>query len=381
MDILRKSDLRKLIEKPEFPSVSLYMPAEQTGPEVRQNPIRFKNLLKTADNMLHQVGVDAADDLLDPARHLIKDDLFWSWQQSGFALFCSPGLFLSFRLPLQFEERVVVTTHFHIKPLLPLLCIDGKFYVLALSQKSIRVLHCTRQEFKDVTPEKMPKSIGHTLQYDDPQRQLQYHTGTGEGGGRRPAMFHGQGVGTDEEKENLRRYSAEIFERLMSLVSREHAPVLLAGVDPLRSIFRQVSGSIRLLDKDIDTNADELSNEELHRRAWDMAESYFRLPQQEAVKHYMDIAGKGNTSSGLEEIVPASFYGQVETLFVNMDMAQWGIFDENTGVLELHEGQVPGNEDLTDAAAFHALKHGGTVYALSSREMPDARPLCAVLRY
>jgi hypothetical protein len=39
---------------------------------------------------------------------------------------------------------VVVTDRFHIKPLLPLLSGDGRFYVLALSQSEVRLLQGTR---------------------------------------------------------------------------------------------------------------------------------------------------------------------------------------------------------------------------------------------
>ena len=381
MDILTKKDLWKLIEKPEFPSVSLYMPTQQAGSVARENQIRFKNLFNDVRNMLQNMGLDPQDELLDPAEHLIRDDLFWSRQGQGFALFCSPGLFLSFRLPIPFKELVVATNCFHINPLLSLLYGDGRFYVLAITQGSVRVLRCTRQNCKDITPEGIPKGIAETLQYDDPQRQLQFHTGAKGGSGKRPAMFHGQGVGIDDEKENLLRYCSDIDRILHPLFHQDEAPVILAGVAPLLPLYRQVSADQHLLDQDINHNPDELTDRMLHQRAWGLAENHFRNAQKKAVEHYLEMAGTGRTSSDIKEIVFQSHYGRVEDLFVNTEMHQWGVFHDETGEMECHDRQEPGDHDLLNTASLNTLEKGGAVHALSADSMPDGNPLCAVFRY
>ncbi|MBN1850446.1 MAG: hypothetical protein JW932_17900 [Deltaproteobacteria bacterium] len=380
-DIFKKADLIKLIKNPEFPSVSLYMPTQQVNPDRRQNPIRFKNLLNKAFNMLEQLHVDWANDLLDPPRLLIQDSLFWSRQSDGFVLFCSPDLYLSFRLPLRFDEQVVVNRHFHIKPILPLISMNGKFYVMALSQNNVRVLRCSRQEYQDVTPEEIPKGISETLQYDDPQSQLQFHTKARAGGGKRPAIFHGQGVGIDEKKDNLRRYCIQIENGLKMLLNDDNAPLILAGTEPLLPFFRTVSHYPHLLEQDVHINPEELNNDQLHRAGWEVAESYFRGLQKQTVEQYRDYAGTGRTSCNLREIVSASHHGKVETLLINADIEQWGLFEETMEIFEFHDHQEPGDQDLTDTAAFYTLTHGGTVYPIPTDMMPEQSPLCAVYRY
>ena len=44
---------------------------------------------------------------------------------------------------MSFDELVVVSDNFHVKPLMPLLTGDNLFYVLALSQKEVRLIECT----------------------------------------------------------------------------------------------------------------------------------------------------------------------------------------------------------------------------------------------
>jgi hypothetical protein len=146
MTILTRDDLRTLIRKYDGLCVSIYMPTHRVGREVQQDPIRLKNLLGKAQDRMVAGGVRApeARELLEPAEKLLHDGLFWQRQSDGLALFVSVEMFHHYRLPFDFEELVVVTDRFHIKPLLPLLSGDGRFYVLALSQSEVRLLQGTR---------------------------------------------------------------------------------------------------------------------------------------------------------------------------------------------------------------------------------------------
>jgi hypothetical protein len=50
----------------------------------------------------------------------------------------------SYRLPLPFEQLVVISDDFHLKPPLPFFASDGRFYILALSQNQVRLLEGIR---------------------------------------------------------------------------------------------------------------------------------------------------------------------------------------------------------------------------------------------
>ena len=380
MDVITRDDLEQLAKKQEFPAISIYMPAHRAGLEVRQNAIRFKNLLQKAQETLEEMGV-AASDVLQPARDMEKDNLFWSKQSEGLALFLSPRVFLSFRLPICFDELVVVSERFHAKPLLTLLGSEGRFYVLALSQGKPRLLQCSRYYSKDVTPEEVPAGIAEALKYDDPQRQLQFHTGTKSQGTKRPAMFHGHGVGTDETKDNIRRYFYHVDKGLSSILHDENAPLILVGGDHLLSIYREANSYPHLLDKGIDVNPDALRDEELHARAWSAVEPFFLKAHQEEADQYRNLLGTGLTSNDLQEILREASYGRVESLFVSAGVQRWGVFDEKTGEAALHDRQETGDQDLLDLAAIYTLIKGGTVYAVTQDQVPDQTPICAIFRY
>ena len=152
MDAIRRTDLQRLAVGRQGPCVSVFLPTHRAGREVEQAPIRLKNLLRQATDALKTDGVRAPeiDRLLAPLRRLLDDRLFWQYQSDGLALFSRPGWWRSFRVPLDLPELAVVDDRFHVSPLLPLLVVDGHFFVLALSQNQIRLLEGTRDRVEEV---------------------------------------------------------------------------------------------------------------------------------------------------------------------------------------------------------------------------------------
>jgi hypothetical protein len=386
--ILSQSELKTLIEKRDGPCVSIFMPAHRAGAETQQDPIRLKNLLAETGERLMIGGLRSpeAQELLEPAEKLLHNAFFWQRQSDGLAMFLSPEVFRTYRLPFDFEELVVVTDRFHIKPLLPLLSGDGRFYVLALSQNEVRLLQGTRYSVSEVGLENVPESLTEALRYNDPEKRLQFHTGTRTPGGKgeRPAIFHGHGVAsTDDPKDYILRYFQQVDEGLRDLLGGEEAPLVLAGVDYLLPIYKEANSYPHLVDEGIEGNPEEISVEELHEHAWGIVHPLFLSAQKEAAARYRQLAGAGSeqASSDLKEVVPAAYHGRVEVLFVAVGLQQWGTFDAATNVVQLHQEAEPGDEDLLDFAAVHTLLNGGTVYAVEPEKVPDDTLLAAGLRY
>jgi hypothetical protein len=382
MDLLTREEIEALIDERGSPCVTIYMPTHRLGPETQQDPIRLKNLLKQSEDRLRKTGLRGADaeKILEPAQRLLKDTVFWQHQSDGLAVFASPKTFHSYRLPFSFTELVVVTDRFHVKPLLPLLSGDGRFYVLALSQKQVRLLQGTRHSVDDVNLEIVPRSLAEALSGEEREKQLQFRTAARGGS----AIFHGHGSAGDESehKKDLLRYFKQIDRGLQDLMSAERIPLVLAGVDYLLPIYREANTCGQLVDAGIVGNPDGLSVGELHERAWAILEPHFARAQARASAKYRELAGTGRTSGDLRTIVPSAYQGRVESLLVAVGVQLWGTFDAGAGKLEVHESHQSGDQDLLDLAAVQTLAHAGDVFAVAPGAIPDERsPIAAVLRY
>ena len=377
MNIISREELRILVESKAEPAVSLYMPARRTG-GTEQDPIRLKNLLKDAEGQLLQTGLPAAKarHIVEPAQRLLSDTHFWLHQGDALAVFLSPALFRCYRLPYSLPELVVVTERFHLKPLLPLFSEDGSFFVLAVSQKKVRFLQCTRYHVLEVTPEAVPESLAATLKYDRAEKHLQAHT-TGEG----PALFHGQGVGKEVDKADLLRYFQQIDRGLREVLSEERAPLVVAAVDYLHPIYREANTYGHILDEAIVGNPDDIIDEDLQKRGFALVQPYFQRERDVAVAQYNEAAGKGLTTGDVEQAVLAACDGRIASLFVAVGVQQWGTVDVPSRQVRLYREKKPGAEDLLDFIAIHTLTKKGNVYAVPPEAIPGKTRVAAILRY
>jgi hypothetical protein len=386
MDTLSRDELRILIEQPAGSCVSLFLPIMRAEPARQQNPIRLEHLLGQAKNRLHTRGLSlaATQALLAPAWQLVEDHFFWEHQSDGLAIFATPELVRVYRLPLAFEELLIVDERLHITPLLPLFSGDGQFFVLALSLKGVQLLQGTHYTVRPIALPDVPTSLEDALKYDEFAKQPQWHPGVPGRGGARGAIFHGQGARDGRlAKEEIGRYFQQVDHGVGRALHEERAPLLLAGVAYLLPIYREVNTYAHLVEEGIPGNPDDLQSSELHARAWAIVVPRFALAREVAVEHYRQLTGThpALASSYLRAIVPASYAGRIDTLFVATGQRQWGAFDPVGGALTLHDPAEPHDSELLDLAAIQTILHGGTVYALAPEQMPELVPLAAIFRY
>ena len=388
MDILTRAELEQLMHTDQPWCVSIYLPTHHTGAETQQDPIRLKNLLKEAENILSARGVSTRDvqKMLEPANKFLQEPYFWEHQSEGLAIFLSSDSLRSYRLPLNFEELVVVEDYFYIKPLLPLFTGDGQFFILALSQNKVRLLNGTRDSVSEVEIGQVIPSMDEAIASDGHQEHLQLHS-SGSGGGKTGAIsatFHGQGGGSDESaKKDLLQYFHIVEDGLKEFLQESQVPLVLAGVEYLLPIYKEANTYPNLIDTVIKGNPDLLSAEELHKRAWDILEPIFRASQEEAFTFYRQLAGQASArvADTLEIIVPAAIGGQVETLFVAAGMQQSGVFIPATNKIEIHDQPESGDEHLLDLAAVQTYLKGGIVYVVEPQKVPGGAYAAAILRY
>jgi hypothetical protein len=387
MDFLSGDDLGTLLEGHVGWHVSMFMPMIQRGAATQQNPIRCKTLLRQAEEQLLANGLRSQEtqELLQPVQQLLADHIFWQRQSPGLAFFLASQVSRAYRIPLSLDELVVVARRFHVKPLLPLLSGDGHFYVLALSQKEVRLLQGTRYSIREVALPGVPQGIAEALRYDVVEKRSHHYPGSQgrAAGGISPVAGHGVGVedATHEPHDALLRYFQQVNTGLRAILRTAHAPLVLAGVEYLLPIYRRANSYPYLLEEGVTGNPEGLRAEELQERALTIVQPHFQRSQEGAAAQYRQLTGTGRVVSDIGGVVTAAYEGRIETLFVAIDVQQWGIFQGESRAVEVHQEAVAGSEDLLNVAAMYTLQRRGTVYAVAPQQMPDRTPAAAILRY
>lgn len=384
MSFLSIKELRELVEQPQRLCVSIYIPTVQLGSETQQNSVRFRNLIRQAEAELEKYELRPADasKFLQPALDLDQDE-FWQHQGAGLALFISEEFFRFYQVPIEMVELVVVSDRFHLKPLIPLLSGDDRFYILVLGQRDVRLLEGNRYGMtREIEIEGLPKSMDEALQYDETAKDEQRRVGGGAGRAALQAgSYHGQGADRENVKEDLLQYFNLVDKALHEFFHNRRAPLVLAGVNYLLPIYQEANTYNFLVEEGIQHNTKQQTASELHAEAWAIVEPQFMADQQKAIDYYHESIAAGKGSNDLNEVIQGAFFGRVEQLFVPVGVQRWGHFDPESMELNIHNDAEPGDEDLLNAAAIQTIFHGGTVYAVEPEAVPDETPVAAVFRY
>lgn len=386
MNPITRDEVIELLGREDSPSISIYLPTHRKGPETQQDPHRLKNLLREAQKEAEEQGLSGSriQSILAPANELLPEEDFWQHQGEGLALFLAPDFHRVHRLPVECPELVSVASSYHVKPLLGMLHGDGRYLVLAISQKRVRLFEGSRWHARELDAKGVPRGIAEALWMDDMEKSLQLHTLGGQktGGGRAQAVMHGHGAAEEDQKNRLLRYFRSIDKALSDLLSSNSMPLLLAGVEYYLPLYKQANTHPGLRDTVIAGNPDNLGAEDIRAKAWEILEPAFLRAEHEAVARFEQLAGTGKTSTELDEVVRAARNGKVQTLLAAQDSHCWGRVNvDGEATVERHGRRRAGDVDLVDAAAAATLQHGGTVFPRRLSDMPEHREVAAVYRY
>jgi hypothetical protein len=397
---LSRQDLEQLLEEQSGPAVSIYLPTIRAGAETQQNPIRFKNLVRKVETQLEEMGHEPTEiqEITKPLWEMQQDHEFWQHQQDGLAVFLGGDEVRSHKLPMEVDERVVVNDRFYLKPLFRLIRGDGRYYVLALSQKNVRLFEGSRYNLHPIDlPDDVPTSLVEVVGRELEEPHIQFHTGTatgggtrspngpagpiggGSGGGRAP-IFHGQGAGEEDQKAEISKFFHQLDSSIHDHLHDRTVPLVLAGVDYLLPIYRAASDHKNIAEEGIHGSPDGMKLEDIHEKSWEIVKPDLLTHRTHTAERFGDLLGSGKASSSLEEVVTAAYDGRVDTLFVAAGEHRWGEFDPGKRAISVHEEES--GDDLLELAAVRTFLNGGTVYALDREQVPgDSGDVAAIFRY
>jgi hypothetical protein len=385
VDRLTRAGVVALLRARPWPCVSLYLPTHRRGKEIQQDPARLDALLRRAEGGLRELELadEAVAEILDPIRELAADLTFWRFQADGLVLFAAPRLFRYYRLPVGFAERVAVGDRFAVKPLVPLLDGGGRFHVLALSLKEVRLLEADRWSVRRLALGPVPASMDDALGY------AQYYSGLGMHSasqhaihGQPGVVYHGHGdADEDRVEEDLRHYFQRVARALDERLPDREAPLVLAAVAEHLPLYREAAHDPRLVEEAVTGNPELTSDDELRLAAWPLVEPRLAEARLRALERYAELGGTGRAAAGVDPVVVAADRGLIESLFLDPQAESWGTYEPDLGRVLLHEEREPGDAELFELAVARTLETGGDVFALTPGGLGEGVEVAAVLRY
>ena len=386
MKLLDKYSYEELVNTEENMCISIYFKTFKTGADIKQNPIRFKQRIREAEDKLYNMKLTKKDVelILKPLSNLVDETKFWQNQEEALAVFVLDEKIDCYKLPFEVEEKTVLATKFFTKPLIPLITDDEEYLILALSQNENRLFTASKQKIREIEMKGAPKSVESMKVDDDPNFEEPIRTANPEVGNSLVynKATQGQAIENDFNKNELTRYFRAIDESL-NKYKKKNTPLIIAGVEYLIPIFREKSKYPNILDEYIKGNPEILDAKDLHRKSWDIIEEKFIKIQELAEAKYLQYKGQKNglSSNSLSKILPQAHKGQIETLFISDTLEKWGKFFPEKEKVQIFNDEKFDSEDLVGVAIDLTMSRGGTVYSVPKEEIPDKEEIAAVLRY
>jgi len=344
------------------------------------NEITWKSALKEVDEQLSQKGIGkhAAAELLQPAYDTLQSLDFNQELSYGLALFLAHGIVSFIQFPFVPQQSMTVSSSFELTPILPFWS-SPHFFLLVLSKKQAKLFRGDQFSLSPIKLDEMPNGIDDVVHLEEKDDQDLFRTGSSGGGGG--ANYHGMGAGKPDEKTNIALYFEEVDKTTRQYVlHNENVPLLLAGVEYIFPIYKKVSNYNNLFHEPLIGNYEHENLSTLSQLAREKMNSYFKESGEKAMENYRNQLGHDLSSSNKEEIIKASQYGRVRSLFIRPLQHIWGSYDETKDHLEIHLTRQPNDECLLNRAAVQTWLNGGDVFLLED-DQEQGNEILASFRY
>lgn len=358
--MLRKENLMRMAEIRGEWCVSVYMPIGAA--EAKEKRRRLKKLMLDAEVKLHNLQVESFKiaRLLGPVEMILDSPGFWENQTKGIAAFFTPESFAWYSLEYSFNELVVVTDRFHLKPLLHDASENGRFYLLALGKDQIKLYEASELGINEIYVKGIPRNLA-----------CFFNPGTEENS-------------SEEENKDCKDRLLDLFQRVEKAVTghlkNDDAPLVLAGDEQMHPVYHDVNSYPHLVKIGIGKGADKVTPKQLLEKALPIVKPVFQRRRKTALRNFREKIACGQASNNLSKILTAAKTGRVETLFVPVGKQKWGTFDGSAEDITVHREHKPGDKDLLCVASTRTLRTGGEVFVLAPENMPDNSVIAAVLR-
>ena len=387
VDIPTPADISALATARGDACVSIYLRTTPLTQQAQADRTELKNLARRAVEQLEQAGVakQRSAAIAEQLDDLADDNEFWRFQAHSLAIFAAPENLRTFRVPNALEPLLVVSDRFHVKPLLRSVSFPQSCYVLALAQKSVRVIEVSPDlPSTAIEVEELPedagravRSTGGTVWPNSPRPRMRASAGPRGAGGYWP---NGSTQAAEGHKRLLRQFARNIDRALRPLLTGSGIPLVLAATEPLASIYRSVNTYTLLVEDMIEGNPEAMTEAQLGDRVRVTLDGIYRDELALWRDRFETRSGQGRASTDVAQAARAATIGAVESMLADIDEVVPGRIGED-GAVAFAEQANASNYDLIDEIATRVIATGGQVIGVRKADIPQLAALAVILRY
>ena len=382
MNLLANDYPEVILDERAGPCLSLYQPTHRALPERQQDPIRFRNLVKSlAESLRQKYPKREVEPLLAPFHALAEDQEFWNHNFDGLVVLAAPDAMRVYKVQRAVPEFAVVADSFHTKPLMRIMQSADRYQILAIDRNEARLFEGNRDHVDEIPlAPGIPRTLADAVLIDaERERATRTH-------GRVEPGLMGRHGSSDVKNDAIDADTERFFRAVDRAVTDLHTrptglPLLLAALPEHHHLFRKVSDNPNLLAAAIDVNPKSLTTEQLRERAWALVQPLYLDRLAGLVEAFGAAYAKQQGTSDLSDAARAAAEGRIATLLLQAEHRIPGKIDKTTGALSSGDMSDPETEDMLDDLGELVLRKGGEVVIVPAERMPTKSGLAATYRF
>lgn len=388
MNTITLSQLQPVIRYQGTAALTIYLPTHRfpSPANMREDQIRFKNALRTAENLLeqHKINKDEADAILSGLTDIQDAPDFWHQLQNGLVIFAEKDKYHAFTLPFECEEHISVGSQFDVTMALAVCSFDQPYYLVSLAVHNPRLFKGDITGLTPVAHIELPESPEAALNIDEMFINSNTVRGVSTGGGGNGKLSsHGQGDSREAGNEERLTFFRMIDSMLTDTRKIDQSlPLLIAGIDSEVAEYKAVSKYSNILDTHLSGNHTSTQLNELHDLSWKcIAEEAIGRQRTALIERFNNLIGADKSSVDIKSIKEAAKTGRVDALMVAaLAETRDTVTDKDDSVIKLTFPKWYKQQHINDLA-LRVLSQGGSVVGFVAGALPKGNPIAATYRY
>lgn len=378
---LTRDTLLELIETASPPAVTITFPTFRSAPDTQQNPVRYRNMLRDAENRLAGNGARRGDPMADAfaeAWAYAEEPHTFAKPRDGMALFLCSQMCRIEKLAFSPPESLHIGQTFAVRPFFHLMKDREKFLVLAAAYGHVQFYESDGATISSIGDEGLRETIDQILAKTMIDNSIGFHTVVAG----QASKFHALGESPADTAEDLRKEFAARVARVAdaACAKRNHPPLVVVADDRLLGEIQANSKTEMIATPETRVPPSELGEDDLLALANDALaprrEDAVKRRIEEFRAHYGDPESE-KAATNPAKIALAAISGRIDALFVTPSADLRGELDRETGEIRF-AGQ---RGDLIDDMARAAITAQGDIIEVPEGTLPKNAPVGALFRW
>jgi len=341
--------------------VTIILNTHRTLPDNEKDAIQLKNLIKEAESKLLAVCQQQKAEKLTAKVHELASTINHRHNLESLILFVNENVAEFVRLPIPVEDRVVVGNRFAMRDLIRGLHNQTNYYVLVLSKDEARLIEASN--------DKVVKECGFPFPFQNQLSQTSHKAEPSDAG-------------------KIRNLTSEFFNQVDKVVNKVHKdhplPILISTDEQHFQDYMRIADKPTVIFSEFLSRSRQTETDHaIVSDAWEIVQ---KLSQKQNSDRKVDLkmaVSTNNFISDTTEIYQAIKQGRVQTLFVEENLFQPAMIENDT-VIYLSENTKESAEmidDIYDELIDLNMDFGGDVVFLPKESLTKFNGFAAMTRY